>query len=152
MWCIKSHRSTFGQCAIRIHQTERVGTVLSVTAYVHETVPMFVVCTCTLFWLASTTYYNCHGLLLHAVCSKWWMLTNSVQVQITNIGTLSWTYVVILKTVPTLSVWWMCMAHCQRCFCETWYDTWNCSVVFILQVGVMSTCTAFASCNWLYIA
>jgi len=45
---IKSHRSTLGQCAIHIHQTERVGTVLSVTAYVHETVPMFVVCTCTL--------------------------------------------------------------------------------------------------------
>jgi len=33
---IKSHRSTFGQCAIQIHQTERVGTVLSVTAYVHD--------------------------------------------------------------------------------------------------------------------
>jgi len=36
------------QCAIHIHQTERVGTVLSVTTYVHETVPMFVICTCTL--------------------------------------------------------------------------------------------------------
>ena len=54
---------------------------------------------CNLYELC---YYKLHVEANHDGCSKWWMLTNSVQVQTTNIGTVSWTYAVTLKTAATV--------------------------------------------------